>query len=56
MKIVLSPQACDDLRDISLFIADDNAGAAQALLKRIGCGVLTGVGPGKSTFFVLDAV
>lgn len=35
MRIVFSPQARDDLRDIFLYIADDNPDAARALLKRI---------------------
>ena len=34
MKIVFSPQARDDLREIFLYIASDNPDAARALLKR----------------------
>lgn len=36
MRIVVSPQARDDLRDIFLYIAADNPAAARAVLKRIG--------------------
>ncbi|NCA72442.1 MAG: type II toxin-antitoxin system RelE/ParE family toxin [Sphingobacteriia bacterium] len=35
MRIVFSPQARDDLRDIFLYIEDDNPDAARAVLKRI---------------------
>jgi addiction module RelE/StbE family toxin len=35
MKIVFSPQARDDLREIFLYIASDNPDAARALLKRL---------------------
>jgi toxin ParE1/3/4 len=35
MKIVFSPQARDDLREIFLYIAGDNPDAARALLKRL---------------------
>jgi toxin ParE1/3/4 len=35
MKIVFSPQARDDLREIFLYIARDNPDAARALLKRL---------------------
>jgi toxin ParE1/3/4 len=35
MRIVFSPQARADLRDIFLYIADDNPAAARAVLKRI---------------------
>lgn len=35
MRIVVSPQARDDLRDIFLYIADDNPEAARALLGRL---------------------
>jgi addiction module RelE/StbE family toxin len=35
MRIVFSPQASADLRDIFLYIADDNPAAARAVLKRI---------------------
>jgi toxin ParE1/3/4 len=35
MKIVFSPQARDDLREIFLDIASDNPDAARALLKRL---------------------
>ena len=35
MKIVFSPQARDDLREIVLDIASDNPDAARALLKRL---------------------
>lgn len=35
MKIVFSPQARDDLREIFLYIASDNPAAARALLKRL---------------------
>ncbi|RKT43533.1 type II toxin-antitoxin system RelE/ParE family toxin [Thiocapsa rosea] len=35
MKIVFSPEARDDLREIFLYIASDNPDAARALLKRL---------------------
>jgi addiction module RelE/StbE family toxin len=35
MRIVFSPQARDDLRDIFLYIAGDNPDAARAVLERI---------------------
>jgi addiction module RelE/StbE family toxin len=35
MRIVVSPQARADLRDIFLYIAADNPAAARSLLKRI---------------------
>ncbi len=35
MRIVFSPQARDDLREIFLYIASDNPDAARALLKRL---------------------
>jgi toxin ParE1/3/4 len=35
MKIVFSPQARDDLRDIFLYISGDNPDAARSLLQRI---------------------
>ncbi|MCF7984963.1 MAG: type II toxin-antitoxin system RelE/ParE family toxin [Thiohalocapsa sp.] len=35
MRIVFSPQARDDLRDIVLYIAGDNPDASRAVLERI---------------------